>query len=69
MRSLFPVVFLLSFFAMSNIKPPSCPPLIISLLHIRRVLKRLAGEIDWESPMLEYIAELEAHLHDAFRGP
>ena len=43
-------------------------PLIISLVQIRRVLNRLSEDIEWESRLLDYIAELQAHLYEAFRG-
>jgi len=44
------------------------PPLLVSLIKIRQVVNRMARQFDFDHPVLEQIAELQAHLTHAFRG-
>ena len=44
------------------------PPLLVSLVKIRQIVNRIARQFDLDHPLMDQIAELQAHLSDAFRG-
>ena len=51
-----------------TVKYSSKPPLLVSLLNIRKCLDRFANELEFDHPLMDIVAELQAHLKDAFQG-